>query len=308
MSETSQADVFDRLLVRRHRNRAAAGNWTAHDFLVGHGAGLLVDRLDDVVRHFPMALDLGCHGGELAAVLGGRAGVERVITADAAPAMARLARTRCPHHPGVVAEEEALPFADGVFDLVVSNLALHWVNDLPGALIQANLALRPDGLFLATLLGGQTLWQMRQVLVDAEGLVMGGASQRLSPYVQLRDAAGLLQRAGFALPVADCETVTVTYDSLFRLIADLRGMGQTAAHRLRDRRIPPRRFWVEAAALYRERFGTPDGRIEATFEIITLTGWAPDASQPRPKRPGSATHSLADALGTVEHDAGDRVG
>ena len=198
--------------------------------------------------------------------------------------------------------------ADASFDLVVSNLVLHWVNDVPGALVQINRALRPDGLFLATLLGGESLWQLRQVLVEAESRVLGGASQRVSPYIQLRDAAGLLQRTGFALPVADAETVTVTYESLFRLIADLRGMGQTAAHRLRDRRIPPRRFWIEAAAIYQERFGTADGRIEASFELITLTGWAPDASQPRPKRPGSATASLADALGTREHDAGDVVG
>ena len=307
MTTTDHARVFDRAIVRRHRDRAAAG-WAGHDFLARHGAGLLVDRLDDVVRLFPSVLDLGCHGGELSALLAGRAGVASLVQADAAPAMAAGAHRQGAAGATIAADEEWLPFADGAFDLVVSNLSLHWVNDLPGALVQINHALRPDGLFLATLLGGETLWQLRQVLVEAEARVMGGGSPRVSPFVQLRDGAGLLQRAGFALPVADAETVTVTYENLFRLIADLRGMGQTAAHHLRGRRPPPRRFWAEAAALYAERFGLSSGRIEASFEIVTLTGWAPDASQPKPKRRGSATQSLADALGTIEQDAGDTVG
>ncbi|MCB9959052.1 MAG: methyltransferase domain-containing protein [Rhodospirillaceae bacterium] len=308
MSELHHADVFDRTLLRRHRSRAAQSDWYAHDFLVRHGADLLADRLDDVLRGFARVLDLGCHGGEMVGHLAGRRGMDWLVLADGTPAMAARARGPDPGHPAVAADEEWLPFAEASFDLVVSNLSLHWVNDLPGALVQINRALKPDGLFLATLIGGETLWELRQVLVEAEARVLGGASQRLSPLVQLRDAAGLLQRAGFALPVADSQTVTVTYPSLFRLIADLRGMGQTAAHRLRDRRVLPRRFWVEAAALYGEKFGTAEGRITATFEVICLAGWAPATGQPKPLRPGSASHSLAAALGTDERDAGDSVG
>jgi len=294
--------VFDRRLVRRRRDRAAAG-LDGHDFLFAHVAEALVDRLFDVRRDFPRVLDLGCHGGSFARALAGRKGVETLVQADLSPAMA--ARAAAAGHPAVAADEELLPFADGTFDLVVSALSLHWVNDLPGALIQVNHALRPDGLFVAAMLGGETLRELRRALMDAELAVSGGVSPRLSPFADLRDAAGLLQRAGFALPVADVDTLTVTYPDAFRLFADLRGMGETGAALARNPAPPPRALWPETARRYHELYAVPDGRIPATFQILWLTGWAPHESQQKPLRPGSARTRLADALGAAEHDAGD---
>ena len=295
--------LFDRALVRRHRNRAAAA-LPEHDFLLRHCAALIVDRLYDVKRPFPEVLDLGCGGGAVGQALDGGKEVVQLVQADSAAAMVRRAAA---NGGGVVADEELLPFADHAFDLIVSNLSLHWVNDLPGALIQVMRTLRPDGLFVATLLGGETLTELNQVLVETDTRLLGGAAPRVSPFADLRSAAGLLQRAGFALPVADLDTVTVTYETLFSLLADLRGMGETAAHRQRDRRIPPRTYWAEAARLYAERFAEPDGRIPATFQILTLTGWSPHASQQQPLRPGSAHTRLAEALRTEEQSAGEAV-
>jgi SAM-dependent methyltransferase len=200
-----------------------------------------------------------------------------------------------------------LPVADGSLDLVVSALSLHWVNDLPGALIQIRRALKPDGLFLGAMLGAGTLQELRAALADVEEGFRGGVAPRLSPFADLRDAAGLLQRAGFALPVADAEAVTVDYVSPFRLLADLRGMGETSALRDRDRWIPPRAFWPAVVAGYQSRFGDEDGRVPATFNVLFLSGWAPHDSQQKPLRPGSATGRLADVLGTVEQGTGERV-
>ena len=298
MSDTPHPNApFDRDLVRRHRDRAAPMLDQA-DFLLRHGAALLADRLHDTTRTFQYAVDLGCHGGEVGADLpAGK--VAWMAAFDPAIAMARRVHGGA-DTAAAVADEDLLPLADGSVDLVLSNLSLHWVNDLPGALIQINRALKPDGLFVATLFGGTTLVELREVLTETESRLAGGASPRISPMVGLRDAAGLLQRAGFALPVADVETVTVTYPDLFALVRDLRAMGETAAHGYRTRRPTTREFWMEAGAVYRDRFSDADGRLEATFQIITLTGWAPGPGQPRPKRPGSATARLADALGTDE--------
>lgn len=289
--------IFDRPLLRRRRQRALAG-WAGHAFLVDHAADRLADRLDDVLRDFPLALDLGCHGGEMAGRLLGRKGIAQMVQTDLSPAFAARARSAT-GQPAVAADEDWLPFADASFDLAVSALSLHWVNDLPGALIQVRRALRPDGLFLGCLLGGETLIELRQVLMDAELTVSGGASPRLSPVADLRDMGALMQRAGFALPVVDSETVTVSYDNAFRLFADLRGMGETHAALARNPKVPPRALWTEVARLYHERFAEPDGRIPATFQLLMLSGWAPHASQPRPLAPGSATHSLAEALGSA---------
>ncbi|WP_289052511.1 methyltransferase domain-containing protein, partial [uncultured Methylobacterium sp.] len=188
---------------------------------------------------------------------------------------------------------------DRSFDLAVSLLALQHANDLPGALVQIRRALRPDGLFVGCLLGGRTLTELRQVLTQAESEVEGGASPRVAPFAEVRDVGGLLQRAGFALPVADVETVTVRYGDPFGLMRDLRAMGLTNA--LRERRGGLRReTLMRAAALYAERFADPDGRLRATFEMIWLSGWVPHESQQKPLRPGSAQARLADALGTVE--------
>jgi NADH dehydrogenase [ubiquinone] 1 alpha subcomplex assembly factor 5 len=294
--------VFDRDLLRRRRSRAAA-QWPAHDFLKREMAVALRERLDDIRHRFPRMLDLGSHGGELAAELQGRAGEELTVSTDLAPDFLRGGTGL-----RVVADEELLPFAPESFDLVVSALALHWVNDLPGTLLQIRQALRPDGLFLAAMLGGSSLYELRQCLLQAEAELESGGSPRVSPFVDLRDAAGLLQRAGFALPVADIDRLNVTYTDAFALMRELRGMGESNAVFERRRTPLRRQTLLRAAALYADRFGTADGRITATFEIIYLHAWAPHASQQQPLRPGSAQQRLADALGVVEASAGEKAG
>jgi NADH dehydrogenase [ubiquinone] 1 alpha subcomplex assembly factor 5 len=298
--ETEPMTLFDRPAWRLHRERAARRGYV--DFLHAAAAERLIGRLDDVGRQFPVALDLGASSGALSRALARRPGTERVVSVD--PCVALLG-----DQPGarVVADPELVPFRDGSFDLALSALTLHWVADLPGALVQLRRALKPDGLLLAAMLGGDTLAELRDVLIEAELTEEGGASPHVSPRVDLADIAALLQRAGFALPVADAERILVTYSDMFALIRDLRGMGETNALMARRRTPLRRRTLARAAALYAERYGLSDGRIPATFELLCLTGWAPAANQPRPLRPGSATHRLADALGTVELSAGDRA-
>lgn len=303
--------VFDRRAVRAHRERAAR-RFADHDFLFREAAERLAERLDDVARVFPRALDLGARTGVLAPLLSSRAGIETLIQCDLSPAMMRAARARpCakegPRRAVVVADEEFLPFAEGSFDLIVSCLSLHWTNDLPGALLQARRALKPDGLFLATLLGGETLVELRQALLDAELAETGGAGPRVSPFADLRDAAALLQRAGFALPVADSDTITVEYENALDLMRDLRGMGEANAVVERRKDFSRRSTLLRAAAIYEDRFGREGtGRMPATFQILTLTAWAPAASQPKPLKPGSAKLRLAEALDAVEMKAGER--
>jgi NADH dehydrogenase [ubiquinone] 1 alpha subcomplex assembly factor 5 len=300
---SDDADVtslFDRRAWRLHRERAARSGCA--DFLHVEIAARILDRLDDVGRQFRAVLDLGSHAGALARVLADRPGVDSVVAAE--PALVFLVQGAA---VSVAADPELLPFRDASFDLVVSALALHWVADLPGTLVQLRRALKPDGLFLGAMLGGVTLAELRTVLIEAELAEEGGVSPRVSPTADLADAAALLQRAGFAMPVADADTITVTYPDILALMHDLRAMGETNALSAR-RRTPLRRGTLaRAAALYGERFGLADGRIPASFEILFLTGWAPDVSQPKPLRPGSAAHRLAEALGTVEIPAGDRA-
>jgi NADH dehydrogenase [ubiquinone] 1 alpha subcomplex assembly factor 5 len=272
--ENPVAPLFDRRAWRLHRDRAAGGV----DFLHREVAERLIDRLDLVNRDFATALDLGARDGTLTRLLADSAGSRLVIAAE--PAERLLAAAPAPR---VCADPELLPFGDASFDLVASSLALHWCADLPGALIQIRRALKPDGLLLAALLGGSTLVELRTALFEAELAEEGGVSPRVSPTVELGDAAGLLQRAGFAMPVADSETITVTYPDILALTRDLRGMGETNA--LADRRPYLRRATLDrAAAIYIERFANPDGRIRATFEVLYLTGWAPhpDHTKPHP--------------------------
>ncbi|MBU0725176.1 MAG: methyltransferase domain-containing protein [Alphaproteobacteria bacterium] len=295
MSDTMM--VFDRRAVRACRDRAAAG-YGAFGFLKQEIAERLAERLDGINRQFPLVVDLGCHLGAMGVALGARNGIEQVIQTDLSPAMARAATRN--GHPALAADEEALPFAPGSLDLVTSCLSLHWVNDLPGALMQIRQALRPDGLFLGAMLGGTTLVELREVMTQAEIDIEGGLSPRLSPFADLRDAGGLLQRAGFALPVVDSDWLTVTYENAFALMRDLRGMGETNSHLERRRHFTRRATLLRAAELYQERFAGPDGRITATFQILYLTAWTPHAAQQQPKRRGSATARLADALGAIE--------
>ncbi len=294
-------ELFDRRLLRCRRDRAAS-TLAEHDFLLREVADRLLDRLLDIKRRFPLALDLGCHTGGYGPSPGGPGGIETVVRCELSPAMARRAPP-----PALAADEELLPFANDRFDLVYSNLSLHWVNDLPGTLVQINAALKPDGLFLAALLGGDTLIELREALTMAEIEILGGASPRISPFVDLRDAGTLLQRAGFALPVVDADRITVTYGDPIGLMTDLRGMGESNAVVERLRRPTRRSVLQRAAEIYRRRHGDGRGRVPATFHVIFLHGWAPHETQPRPLRPGSARMRLADALGTQERPAGDKT-
>jgi SAM-dependent methyltransferase len=292
-------NVFDRALVRRRRERAVLGG-DRSDFLFAEVAHRLADRLADVTRGFAVGVDLGSRGGHLtrAALKTGR--IKQLYATDASPALARRLAV-----PAAAADEEALPFADASLDLVISSLALHWVNDLPGTLLQVRRALKPDGLFLAALFGGETLWQLREVLMEAELAVMGGVSARISPMADLRDAAGLLQRAGFALPVADRDPITASYEDAWALMRDLSRMGESNAVRLRAPGPLSRAILAEAGRLYAARHGFQGGRVRASFEILYISGWAPSATQQKPLRPGQATSRLADALGVEERPAGD---
>lgn len=296
--------VFDRALVRRRRDRAANG-FSAADFIFKESADRLADRLLDMAREFPLALDLGCHTGALAGVLRGHPKVGALVQCDLSPAMAQAARTLA---PAVCADEEWLPFANGAFDLVLSNLSLQWVNDLPGALSQARRSIKPDGLLLATVFGGETLQELRIALMEAESEIAGGITPRVSPFVDMREAGGLLTRAGFALPVVDTETITVTYADMFKLMADLRAMGETNAVRERRKHPTGRALFLRAAEIYRDRFADARGRLTATFQIVTLTAWVPHASQQQPLRPGSAKARLADALSTQEIGLNEKPG
>ncbi len=298
--------VFDRQTVSRHRSRAAA-SFENHSFLKTRVAEDLADRLETIPRKFARVLDLGCHTGDVSrAVLARPVLRERIgdiISCDLSPAFAARAGGLA-----VAADEEWLPFAPGSFDLVLSGLSLHWVNDLPGALIQIRTILKPDGLFLGAMLGGATLTELRASLIAAESELRGGAAARVSPFADLQDLSGLLQRAGFALPVADADEVTVRYGDPFRLLADLRGMGETHAPASSDAPALTRSILFRALSQYVERHSDDQGKCRATFEILTACGWAPSPDQPKPLRPGSAAARLADALGSVEHSAGDKVG
>lgn len=300
---------FDRTSLRAHRQRAAR-RFAEHDFLLREIASRLAERLDDIKRDFPRVLDLGAHDGAMAGRMGAKAGGELLVQTDLSPAMMARARATAAGHATalqLVADEEALPFAPASFDLALSNLSLHWVNDLPGALLQLRQTLKPDGLLLAAMLGGETLFELRQCLMEAELAHENGLSPRISPFAEVRDMGNLLSRAGFALPVADCDTLTVTYANALALMRDLRGMGENNAISERRKSLSRRSTLLEAAALYDRKFARADGRISATFQVIYLSGWAPHPSQPKPLKPGSAAHRLAEALGSEEKPAGDKT-
>jgi len=283
--------IFDRALLRQRRERIARASDPRRDFLFAESGERLLDRLDDVRRRFPLALDLGSRDGLLGRLLQNRGGVETLIQGDLSLGMLRQAGASV-----LQLDEETLPFAPESFDLILANLSLHWTNDLPGVLAQIRHVLKPDGLFLGVLFGAGTLGELRTAMMEAEIAETGGASARVAPFADLRDAAGLLQRAGFALPVADVETITVTYAGLMPLLADLRAMGEANILDARLRRPTRRAVIARAAALYQEKFATADGRIAASFRLIFLTGWAPHESQQQPARRGSGKINLGDAL------------
>jgi SAM-dependent methyltransferase len=286
-------NIFDRALVNRRLDlawaRAQPGGGA--DFLLARAAEELGDRLSLVKRRFGLAADFGSPGPHAAAQLAASGQVDRLI---------RIAPTFASVGAGAflpaVGDLERLPVAEGRFDLAVSLLALQTVNDLPGALIQMRRALKADGLLMAAILGGDTLTELRQSLTIAESEVLGGASPRVAPFVDVRAFGSLAQRAGLALPVVDLDRATVRYADLFAFLTDLRAFGAANSLNARSRTPLKREVLARAAAVYAERFADPDGRLRATFDILWLSGWAPHESQQKPQKPGSATTRLADAL------------
>jgi SAM-dependent methyltransferase len=289
--------VFDTgLLVERKKRALRAGTADA-DFLMRRVAEDLGERLSTVGRDFPEAAALFCQTATAGDVLrqSGKVGNVHRIEADAALLGDRQ---------GMIATPETVPLPAESLDLAVSLLSLHSMNDIPGMLSQIRRPLMPDGLFLGALAGSGTLAELRESLLLAETELSGGASPRVAPFVDVRDAGGLLQRAGFALPVADMETIRVRYPSMFELIRDLRAMGETSILTARPRRPVPLRLFTRAAEIYAERHAEADGRIPATFQVVWLSGWAPHASQQKPLRPGSATARLADVLASGGKNGG----
>ena len=289
--------IFDHRLLDLRRRRALRKGLGDADFLYRAAARELIERLSAVSRQFALAAEIGSPSSALAAQLVATDQVARVVRFD------RLIEAR----PEVVSDPERLPLRSSSVELVVSLLALQWANDLPGSLAQILAALKPDGLFLAALVGGDTLVELREALAAAEAEVRGGASPRVAPFADVRSLGALLQRVGFALPVADQDRHTVRYSSPLALMHDLRAMGATSVLTERDPRPLRRAVLTRAAEIYAQRFAGPDGRVHATFDFIWLSGWAPHASQQKPLRPGSAKMRLADALGVAERSAGEKT-
>lgn len=289
---------FDRNLVRLHRDRAAKDR-TFDDFLENEVAERLADRLLDIKREFSSVLVLGCKRGRLTKLVRALLPNASITQGDLSPAMVELTSLQT-GIPAVVIDEENLEFADHQFDLVISNLSLHWVNDLPGCLLQIGHKLKPDGLFLASLIGGDSLASIRSAFLEAEMDLTGGASPRFSPVLDLREAAALLQRVGLALPVADLDRINVSYGTGLKLLHDLRGMGEVCALNQGIKHFTSRSTLMAALAKL-EVEKDQNGRLPVNFDILFLTGWRPDSSQQQPLRPGSAKSRLADALGSFEH-------
>ncbi|MEO1642682.1 MAG: methyltransferase domain-containing protein [Pseudomonadota bacterium] len=296
MSATSPPALFDLSRIEANRDRASF-HYRNYAFLKARESSHFIERLEDVSRHFPRALELGSHDGQLTEALLRSPQVDEVIALD--PSAKMLARL-----PDQVSQRlhqplEALNLPPKSLDLVASVLSLHWVNDLPGLMVQIRETLKPDGLLLGCLFGGGTLTELRTALIEAESSLTGGVSPRISPLPGLQDVAGLMQRTGFALPVVDKEPVTVRYSSPLKLLDDLRGMGEQAAFARREgqeRRPLSRRLLMRLDEAYRDLYSDPDGKVRATFEVIWLSGWAPAPTQPKPLKPGSGKHSLADAV------------
>lgn len=283
------AALFDHKAIAAKRLRAARAGDASAWFLMRHVADDLEDRLAAVGRTFRSAVSLNCLTDDAERAMRAHGKCADVLRIE--PERMLLGGRK-----GEVSEPEIVPLPPSGHDLVVSLMTPGECNDLPGMLIQIRRALRPDGLFLCAMLGGDTLTELQQALLAAEVELTGGASPRVAPFADIRDAGALLQRAGFALPVADIDTVTVRYDHIFALMLDLRAMAATNSLTERRRTPTPRRLFERAGEIYAEEHADPDGRIRATFSILWMSGWAPDASQPKPLRPGSATVSLKDVL------------
>lgn len=286
--------IFDRTLFKQRRLRALQEARTGADFLLQNVSEDLADRLNLVSRKFQCGVDLGGHTGRIAEMMKQSSKVETILRGDLLCADPNLTP------PDFVFDDAQPPLREEAVDLIVSALSLQFTNDLPGSLIQIRKALRPDGLFLATIPGVGTLWELRDVLTRAELEICSGAAPRVAPFADTKDLGGLLQRAGFALPVTDVDRLTVRYDTLFALMHDLRSMGATSVLMDRSRKALPKSVFLRAAELYSKDHADADSRIKATFSLVTLSGWAPHESQQKPLQPGSAQTRLADALNTTE--------
>lgn len=289
--------IFCRQTVALNRTRTAR-NWADSPHILNTNRAQLLDRLLDVTHSFTNALNLGCRHGELARSLADDHHIKNVVATDLSAAYAISSS-----QPGILCvacDEEWIPFGPDAFDLIIADHCLHWTNDLPGVLIQLRRCMRPDGLFLGSMFAGSTLVELRECLMAAESTLRGGVTPRVSPFIDVRDAGNLLQRAGFALPVADTDHFIVEYDSLGDLFIDLRQMAETNAIYERFKGLTTERLFEATEEIYKERFTTTQGKIAATFEIVTLTGWAPSDTQQRPLAPGSARVRLADGLDTEE--------
>ncbi len=286
------AFLFDRQLIRRRRRRVSQLDWPRHRFLFDEVSDRLAERVLDVSRQFDRALDFGCHDGAFGQRLIGYDRISELVSADTSLDLLSDG------HPGtkVIMDDEFIPFTPGYFDLIGSVLSLHWVNDLPGTLIQISRCLKSDGLFLAAMFGSDTLIELKDCLVQAEIEVKGGMSPRVSPFLDVRDAGSLMQRAGFALPVTDTDTLTLKYQNAFALMHELRGMGEANALVERQKTFTGRRVLLRAAEIYQEKYQDSEGQIPATFQIVYLGGWAAHESQQQPLKPGSAQSSLKDVL------------
>jgi NADH dehydrogenase [ubiquinone] 1 alpha subcomplex assembly factor 5 len=305
-ADTRKIEIFDRKLVRIRRDRAAR-NFASFDFLCARTIAETCDRLTEIKRDFTSVLDCSAANGLFAKTLQQNVeyeeiakNIELLVQSESSIEMARRA-DQVTGGLTLVSDEEFVPFAEASFDLAVSFLAMHFVNDLPGALLQIKRALKPDGIFIASLFGGDTLTELKQVLMEAQIEVEGGASPLIAPFADIRDIGALLQRAGFALPVTDLDRVTVHYATMFDLLKDLRGMGQTNV--LIERRKKPlgKEVLFKAAELYHHKFAGPDGKIPATFDIIYATGWSPHGSQQKPLQPGSGKIPFAEAIKTASN-------
>ena len=293
MRDPTPPKLFDRALAAKRLDRAWALGVPGADFLLRRAADDLTERLSLVKRQFEFAAELGTPGPHAAQALSGREGAK--LTLRIAPSAASAGA----FHPSVVGDVARSPLAENAFDLVVSLFALHQVDDLPGALLQARRALRPDGLFLACLPGGETLTELRTCLLEAEADLLGGASPRIAPMTDVRALGGLLQRAGFALPVVDVDRIVLRHRDLFALMKDLRTMGATSSLVARSRVPASRALFAHAAAIAAERYSDPDGRLRTTIDCLWVSGWAPHESQPKPLKPGSAAMRLEEALKSV---------
>jgi SAM-dependent methyltransferase len=295
---------FNRALMVKHRDRAAA-RFEQASFLKVRAIDDICDRLSFINRRFETALDAGAHNFIFANIIAQNPELkEKIGFIASCDVSAKMMSATS--QIGFVGDEEHLPLAPQSLDLITSSLSLHWANDVPGFLAQARLALRPDGLLLVAFLGGRTLQELRGVMAQVDTDNGNDPTPRVSPFADAQDGAQLLQRAGFALPVADSDVVTVRYDNVFGLFRDLKAMGETAAFSGPNGRSLTRTSIAQAADIYARDYADPDGRIRATFEIVTLTGWAPHASQQKPLRRGSAKMRLADALGVSEISAGEK--